>query len=428
MQQPKKVAVIGLGYVGFPLLMALTNDTNFEAVGFDISKRSVDLINKHESPVLDPLIIDEFKHSKDLTASTDPDILSDTDLFIICVPTPVNHEFEPDYGPVISASKTAAKYLKPGGVVVLESTVNPGTCEEVMMPAMAEITDLKPGKDFDIVHAPERISPGDPKWSLKNLPRNIGGTRKEASELVKKVYNGFIKADLRVVSSLKVAEASKIIENSFRDINIAFVNELAKSFDALEIDLIETIQAASSKFSFVAHWPGPGVGGHCIPVDPYYLIKRATKAGFNHRLLKEAREINNSMPDYAVHKLMLMLNKLKLPIKGTKIALLGMSYKPGVGDLRESPSLKLQSMLLELGADLTVFDPYLPDLSNAKSLEEVLSRCEVILLATHHPEFKSLTADTLAKSKIKAVMDTRNFLDAESITEKGISYSGIGRK
>ncbi len=423
-----KISIIGLGYVGFPLLIALANKTKHEVLGFDISQKTIEKINNNVCPIIDYQAEEEFKNSKKLTVTTDEEKLKGSEIFIICVPTPVNSDFDPDYTPLIGASKTVAKYLKNGNVVVVESTINPGTCEEVVAPAIEEIANLKLGEDYDIVHAPERINPGDKTWNVTNLPRNIGGSRVEAAQKVTDLYKEFITAEIRVVSNLKVAEASKIVENSFRDLNIAFVNELAKSFDAMGVDLIETIQAASSKFSFMAHYPGPGVGGHCIAVDPYYLIKRAAKAGFNHRLLKEARNINNSMPEYTVSKLTLLLNELQMPIKGTKIALLGLSYKPEVGDLRESPSLLIETKLKNLGAKLNVYEPFMLERSNVKNLDEALKDCSAIVLTTAHKEFtQTLTPEFLEKNGIKAVLDTRSCLDSDGIKEKGILYTAIGR-
>lgn len=427
MQESKKISVVGLGYVGLPVLLALTNNYKGEVVGFDVNEKHIGKIQNGECPLIDEVTEKEMKTSAPLTVSTDKEILNNSDVYIICVPTPVDENFNPVYDIVISAAKTVAEHLEKGNIVVLESTVNPGTCEEIMIPAMEEITNLKAGSDYDVVHAPERINPGDSKNTLDKLPRNIGGTRKEASEAIKEIYKSFINADIRVVSNLKVAEASKIIENSFRDLNIAFVNELAKSFDAMDVDLIETIHAASSKFSFMPHWPGPGVGGHCISVDPYYLIMRAGQSGFNHRLLKEVRNINNSMPQYSVNKMMLLLNQLEMSIKGTKIALLGLSFKPEVGDMRQSPALQVRDKLLDLGADLIIYDPHVPEESNVESLEEALDKAEVICITTNHKEIETITPEIATDHGIKAILDTRNCLEMESFKKSDILYTGIGR-
>ncbi len=227
---------------------------------------------------------------------------------------------------------------------------------------------------------------------------------------------------------LKTTEATKIIENTFRDINIAFVNELAKSFEVLGIDILAVIKGASNKpFAFMPHYPGCGVGGHCIPVDPYYLIDRAKKSGFDHKFLKLAREINNSMPGHTVDHLINALNKFGKPIKGTRITLLGLSYKPNVGDLRESPALKIKSLLEAYEAELVAYDPYVSSLNTANSLEEALQGTFAIVIATAHREFTKIGADTLKRFGVKIVIDGRNCLDKEAIVKSGIYYKGIGR-
>ena len=275
---------------------------------------------------------------------------------------------------------------------------------------------------------PERINPGDPKWNVYNITRNIGAIPTNKTKEVADFYRSILNGEIHEVSNIKVAEASKIIENSFRDVNIAFVNELAQSFDVLGIDLIETLKAASNKpFSFMVHFPSRGVGGHCIAVDPYYLIHRAEKSGFNHLFLKTAREVNNSMPKYLVSRLQEGLNEVKMPIKGTKIGLLGLSYKANVGDLRESPCLVIQKILKSYEADLLVFDPYIPQLSNVKSLDELLQKSTAIILGTMHDKFKGLEEKIFKHKNIKVIADGMNKLDKEKIITKRIIYKGIGR-
>ncbi|NLD25527.1 nucleotide sugar dehydrogenase, partial [Candidatus Dojkabacteria bacterium] len=241
-------------------------------------------------------------------------------------------------------------------------------------------------------------------------------------------YRSFLDAEINEVSTVKVAESTKIVENAFRDINIAYVNELAKSFDAMGIDLIETLQGASNKpFSFMAHWPSRGVGGHCIAVDPYYLIKRAQESGFDHRFLKMAREVNNSMPEYTVSRLQEGLNEIEKSVKGSKIALLGLSYKSNVADLRESPSLEILDILKEMGAKVISYDPYIPDMSDVKSLEEVLDNVDGIILGTYHDKFGDLTEEILKRKNIKVVVDGVNKLGKDEIGNKKVIYRGIGR-
>jgi len=230
------------------------------------------------------------------------------------------------------------------------------------------------------------------------------------------------------VSSIKIAEATKIVENTFRDINIAYVNELAKSFDVMGIDLIETLKAASNKpFSFMVHWPSRGVGGHCIAVDPYYLIKRAAQSGFDHKFLKMAREVNNSMPKYTVLRLQEALNEVKLPVNGTNISLLGLSYKEDIADLRESPCLEIMDILKNMGANLTVYDPYVKDMSTVETLDDALDKCSAIVVSTAHKVFGDLTQEICKRDNILVVIDGMNKLDKEKIIKSGKIYRGIGR-
>ncbi len=421
-----KVSVIGLGYVGLPLACAIALRTNNRVIGYDKSSQKIDLIKKRVSPIDDAQCEIDLK-TANLELDTNSDVIADSDIYIVCVPTPVLNDYTPDLTPVRNATKDIAKYLKKGQTVVIESTINPGVCEEIVVPILENATGMIAGTDFDVAHCPERINPGDPKWNVYNIPRNIGSTNPEKTKMLAEFYRSFISATINEMPNLKTTEATKIIENTFRDINIAFVNELSKSFDVLGIDLMAVIRGASNKpFAFMPHFPSCGVGGHCIPVDPYYLIERAKQSGFDHKFLKLAREINNSMPEYTIDLLADALNKFEKPIKNTKIGLLGLSYKANVGDIRESPSIKLESILLEKGADLLVYDPYFMDSSNVGSLDELLEKSYAILVATDHNEFKEIAADTLAKSGVRIVIDGKNCLDKGAIVSKGIYYKGIG--
>jgi nucleotide sugar dehydrogenase len=422
-----KISVIGLGYVGLPLACAIAKLTDNEVVGFDLNNDKVDRIISGECP------IDDVQCRQDLTqvkfpVSSESSILQHSNVYIICVPTPVLDDYTPDLEPVKGAASIVAAYLKKGEYVIIESTINPGVCDEVVIPILEEKTGMKAGVDFDVAHCPERINPGDPVWNVYNIPRNIGSTRVEATKLLADFYRSFISSEINEMPDLKTAEATKIIENTFRDINIAYVNELAKSFDVLGIDLIKVIKGASNKpFAFMPHYPSCGVGGHCIPVDPYYLIKRAQQSGFDHRFLKIARDINNSMPEYTVEQMSFALNQFEKPVKNTKIGLLGMSYKANVGDIRESPSIDIRDSLIKKGASLEIFDPYFPEYSTCTSLEEILEKSFAILIATDHREFKQIDSETLKKFDVKVVIDGKNCLDKEEIINAGIYYKGIGR-
>ena len=427
MRKLMKISVIGLGYVGLPLACAIAKLTDNKVVGFDLNIDKVNRINNGDCP------IDDVQCRQDMTqikfpVSSESSILQGSNVYIICVPTPVLDDYTPDLEPVKGAATIVAGYLKKGEYVIIESTINPGVCDEVVIPILEEKTGMKAGVDFDVAHCPERINPGDPVWNVYNIPRNIGATRAEATKLLADFYRSFITSEINEMPDLKTAEATKIIENTFRDINIAYVNELAKSFDVLGIDLIKVIKGASNKpFAFMPHYPGCGVGGHCIPVDPYYLIKRAQQSGFDHRFLKIAREINNSMPEYTVEQMSFALNQLEKPVKNTKIGLLGMSYKANVGDIRESPSIDIRDCLIKKGASLEIFDPYFPDYSTCSSLEEILEKSFAILIATDHREFKQINSAILKEHSIKVVIDGKNCLDKEEIINAGIYYKGIGR-
>jgi len=424
----EKVVVIGLGYVGLPLLCAIAKCKQYEVCGYDLNNKKIQAINNKKCPIDDDLCAKDLKEVQ-INTSSKESILKGAKYYIICVPTPIYEDYSPNYGPVISATKVIASYMQKGCNVIVESTINPGTCEEIVLPELENGSGLACGKDFVLAHCPERINPGDTKWNVYNINRNVGALPSSEVATLVNFYETFIDAEVNPVSSLKVAESTKIVENSFRDMNIAFVNELAKSFDKMEIDLHETINAASNKpFSFLAHWPGCGVGGHCIAVDPYYLIKRAEISGFNHRLLKEARSINNSMPHYTIQKLVAALNEIDMSVKNSRIALLGLSYKAKVGDLRESPALVILEELEKLQAIVNVFEPFIQERNTYSTLEETLENSEIILLATHHLEFREyLNSKNLKKYKIKVLVDGRNILDKIDIESVGINYVGIGR-
>jgi UDP-N-acetyl-D-glucosamine dehydrogenase len=425
LMKKEKIVVVGLGYVGFPLLCLIDSVRKYDVFGYDLSKKRAEAVSRREN-VLDEEFLNDFLANAEYQVSDDENVIEGADFVIICVPTPVLDDKTPDLSPIEGASRTVLKYLRKGMKIIVESTVNPGVCEEFVLPILEE-SGLKGGKDFELSHCPERINPGDDKWNVQNIPRNVGSLTIEGNKVVANFYRSFLEAEVNEVDSLSVAEATKVIENTFRDINIAYVNELAKSFDLMGIDLKAVIKAASNKpFAFMPHYPSCGVGGHCIPVDPYYLIQKAQSLGFNHTFLRKARAINNSMPEYTVELLVDRLNDIEKSVKGAKISLLGMAYKANVGDLRESPSLEIYDLLVSKGADIKRFDPYLPDFSDFTDLEEALGHADVLLLATNHREFDVLTTDQLKKHQIKIVIDGKNCLNKVDILDAGIIYKGIG--
>lgn len=409
-----KVCVIGLGYVGFPLA-ELCQKKGYTVTGIDLDKKKIELIKKGIDPV------EKKKKIKPFPAATDnPTYIKNSDYIIIAVPTPVDHMKMPDLRPVINATEYTVQHMgKNKPTIIVESTINPGVMEEVVKPIFDK-HNLKEGKDYYLAHCPERINPGDPKWNVENIPRVIGAFTKEGLDKAHKFYSSILTGKVTKMSNIRTAEACKVVENAFRDINIAFVNELAKSFDKMDIDVVEVIKGSSTKpFAFMPHYPGCGVGGHCIPVDPYYLIERAKTKGFDHKFLRLAREINNSMPEYTIEKMQDALNEQKLSINGTKIGILGLSYKPNVGDLRESPSLEIIKLLKKKGANIITYDPYIQ--SDCKTLKELQSKTKILLLATGHDEFRKLDM-----KKVKVLVDGRNMFSNEKLP-KNITYKGIGR-
>jgi len=421
----KTVCVIGLGYVGLPIAVRSV-EKGYDTVGLELSKEKVDMINKGKSPI-EEKYLEENMQKFPVKASTDEKIIKKADIVLICVPTPVDEFYNPDLSPVIGATEAIIRNLKKGSLVVLESTVNPGVSEEVLKP-MFEAAGYKVGTDVFIAHCPERINPGDPKWNVSNIPRVVGSFDKKGLDAAVEYYKNITTGEVRPMKSIREAEAVKILENSFRDINLAFVNEVAKSFTKLGIDVKDVIAGSATKpFGFMPFHPSCGVGGHCIPVDPYYLIERAKKAGFDHKFLRLSREINNSMPVYTVELLKEALNEVKLPLNGTAVGIMGVAYKANIDDVRESPALKIMELVKKGGAKMNVFDPHIPKSSNMKTLEEILKKSTALVIATDHAEFKLIDPKIFKKHGIKVIIDGRNCLDKNAIKKLGIVYKGIGR-
>lgn len=421
-----KVVIVGLGYVGLPLAL-LARQAGYNVSGVVRSKHKAELINKRISPFEDKKISRELKQFP-FFASVDFSITKDADVIIICVPTPVDNHHKPDLEAIVSVSKNIGKNLKIGSLIILESTVNPGTIRDLVIPLIEKESKSIAGRDFYIAHCPERINPGDCVWSVKNISRVVGGF--ENKSLVKTVefYKTILTAEVKPMRSIEEAEAVKIVENCFRDINIAFVNELAMSFSLLGIDVVNVIEGASTKpFSFLPHYPGCGVGGHCIPVDPYYMIEYASGKGFTHKFLSLARQINNGMPSYTVNLAVKELENQGKNLKNTTVTVLGISYKKNIDDFRESPSLKIIKMLNKKGINVKTYDPHILGKSTEKNLDEALKNTDAVIVATEHTEFLSLTPERLLKNSIHILIDGRNCLDKSLFIKAGIYYKGIGR-
>lgn len=422
----KTVSVIGLGYVGLPLAVR-TKERGYEVIGLDIDEKKIERLKKGDHLFKDTYLEKNFSLYPFTITSAAADIGA-ADVHIICVPTPVDALHHPDLGPVISASEAVAQHTKKNALVILESTVNPYVSEEVIRPIF-EKHGFEVGKDIFISHCPERINPGDPKWDVTNIPRVVGSFDSTGLEMSLQFYRSIVDAEIRPMKSIREAEAVKILENSYRNVNIAFVNEIARSFDQLGIDVKEVIEGAGTKpYAFMKHYPSRGVGGHCIPVDPHYLVERARAAGFNHRFLKLAIETNDNMPEYAVDRLQDALNDVRLPMKGTTIGVLGLAYKANVEDRRESPADFVIEHLKKHQCLVETFDPYVLEDSTCQSLEMLLEKAEALILVTDHREFKEkVTPSLLKENNIPVILDGMNCLDKEAFLEVGIVYKGIGR-
>jgi len=426
--EAKSVCIVGLGYVGLPLA-CLCAEKGYRVKGLDLNTEIVEKTNQGISHIKDRLLEEKLPKLKGkIDAVTGPKAISQVETIIVCVPTPAK-DTEPDLEPLKKAVKSISGFLREGQLLLIESTVYPGTIEEVVKPILEEGSGLKAGRDFFLGHCPERIDPGNENFTIERIPRVLACLSKEGTEKAKGFYNSIIDAEIVSLSSVKAAEAVKVVENTFRDINIAFVNELAQSFDKMAIDLAEVIKGASTKpFGYMPFYPGPGVGGHCIAQDPYYLIARAKTAGFEHRFLRLAREINKAMPAYVAGLVEHTIENLGIEPEKATVSVLGLAYKPDVDDLRESPSIKIVELLEKKGFKVNAFDPFVPEKSSQVSLEEALEGADCIVLGTHHSKFKQkLSPAFLKENGVKAVVDARNFLDKQGIEAKGIIYKGIGR-
>ncbi|MBD3209497.1 nucleotide sugar dehydrogenase [Candidatus Woesearchaeota archaeon] len=409
------VCVIGLGYVGYPLAV-LAKKKGHAVSGIDIDKGVVRAIERGDDPLTGKRSGVSFPIAMDGTAS-----IPAADVVLICVPTPVNKHKLPDLGPVKNATAMVAAHLKPKSrsLVVVESTINPGVMEDVVKP-LFDGQGLVIGKDYYLAHCPERINPGDPRWDVSNIPRVLGAFTKRGLGKAHTFYTGLVDAPITRMSNIRTAEACKVVENAFRDINIAYVNELAKSFEKLDIDVVEVIDGAKTKpFAFMPHYPSCGVGGHCIPVDPYYLIEKAKTEGFDHQFLKLAREINESMPKHTIDLLADALEEQKKSINGTTVGVLGLSYKPNVGDDRESPSYVITDELKKKGADVVTYDPYFD--TDCKDLKEFQERCDVVVLCTNHKAYEQLDLN-----EVMVLVDGKNMFYGKQIPAS-CTYRGIGR-
>jgi nucleotide sugar dehydrogenase len=394
------LAVIGLGYVGLPLAIEATN-SKLKVVGYDINESLVTNLNNSTSHVED-ISNNQVGNSleKDLIFTSDSEILGESEYIVISVPTPLT-DYQPDLSFVEAATKSIAENLQKGHVVILESTTYPGTTLEIVKPILEKSSKLIAGEDFLLGYSPERIDPGNEKWTFKNTPKIVSGINKKSLEKISEFYKLIID-EVVEVSGTREAEMVKLIENTYRQVNIAMVNELAILSNMLDIDIWEVVEAAKTKpFGFQSFRPGPGVGGHCIPIDPKYLSFKTRQIGQPVRFVELAQEINNSMPNYVVARISELMNKKEILLKNSKILILGVAYKKDIGDTRESPAIDIIESLLEKSVDLSFYDPHVDELdfnknsiSKEKNLEN-LSSYDLILIHTPHSEFHEINFESV---------------------------------
>ena len=413
MSEPTPVAIIGQGYVGLPLAVAAA-EAGYDVVGIDLADERVAALNRGESPVGD--VSDEQLRSVlaagRYRASSDWSRVRSAEVVVICVPTPY-HDDAPDLSYVERAASSLAPHLHEGAVVILESTTYPGTTEELLIPILEAGSGLKAGVELHVAFSPERIDPGNERFGLRNTPKIVGGITDTATDRAVDFYGAFVDVVHRV-SGPKAAEMAKLLENTFRHINIALVNELAVLADGLGVDIWEVIDAAATKpFGFMPFYPGPGVGGHCIPVDPMYLSWRVRQFGGAAKFIELARDVNNAMPVYVVSRVQDLLNDRSKPLRGAVVLVLGVAYKADISDMRESPALPLVEALLDKGAVVTYHDPHVPVLEvggtllrNVDLTDDVLRSCDIALLVTAHA---SVDHERVAATA-PLVFDTRNAL------------------
>ncbi len=411
------VGVIGLGYVGLPLIDAFTN-AGYRCLGFDIDPDKVNSLMRGQSYIkhINSTKISDWLEKDLFEATTDMQRLSEPDALLICVPTPLDEARDPDLKYVIGTCEHIAAALRPGQLVVLESTTYPTTTRDVMVPILEQgVSKLTAGHDFFVAYSPEREDPGNPDFSAAGIPKVVGGINAASLECASSLYETAV-AGVVPVSNCEVAEASKVLENIYRAVNIALVNELKVLFDSMNIDVWEVINAAKTKpFGFQAFYPGPGLSGHCIPIDPFYLSWLARKQGLNARFIELAGEVNRAMPEYVVTRTSEFLNEFSKPIRGSKICLAGVAYKKDVDDPRESPSFELLELLLERGAEMSYSDPHvptlpsmrhfdLPSMESQKLTPDYLQSLDAVLIATDHTDFDY---DAIVEHA-PLVIDTRN--------------------
>ena len=417
------IGVIGLGYVGLPLIVEFALK-GFQSIGFEVDTKKTAEINAGNSYIVDVTSenVQKCIDSGKLKATTDFSEVEKCDVLIICVPTPLRKTKDPDMSYILAAGGEIQKYMRRGQLIILESTTYPGTTDEVLQP-MFEEKGFKLDEDFLLAFSPERVDPGNPQFQTHNIPKVVGGVSKDSGEVASFLYSNIVN-DVHLVSSARVAEACKLWENTFRAINIGMANEMAKVCNALGIDSWEVVRAAATKpFGFMAFYPGPGIGGHCIPLDPHYLSWKARQHGFDSQFISLAEQINSGMPNYVIKLVSNALNNERKAVNGSKILILGVAYKKDIDDMRESPALSVIDLLRAKGADVTYHDPFVPEvhfdhaytigdgepLFNADLTDDLIKNSDCVIICTEHSNIDYGNITQLAS----LIVDTRNALGEE---------------
>ena len=409
--------VVGLGYVGLPLAVEKAK-AGFKTIGFDIQGTKVDMVNRGHNYIGDVVDSDlaELVKSGKLSATSDFSFIKEVDFIAICVPTPLDIHQEPDISYVKESAISVSKHLKSGTMVVLESTTYPGTTEELIKPILEEGSGLICGRDFYLGFSPERVDPGNLIYKTKNTPKVVGACSEDGAEVISAMYRAVLDGEVYTVSCPAVAEMEKMLENTYRNVNIGLVNEIGRLCNEMGISIWEVIDAAKTKpYGFQAFYPGPGLGGHCIPLDPYYLTWKAREYGFHTTLIENSMVINDGQPEYCVERAMHILNRHKRAINGAKILMLGVSYKNDIDDYRESPAIRVMKELKKVGADVEYYDPWVPEFKNmygqsAKSIEsltpEVVQGFDLVMVtaAHHNVDYE------MVQKNAKAIFDTKNVM------------------
>lgn len=404
--------VIGLGYVGLPLAVEIAK-SGYKTIGFDVQGKKVEMVNEARNYIddIDPSDLEHVVKSGRLRASTDYELIGSLDCVIMCVPTPLDEYFQPDITYIINSSEQISKYMHRDMLIILESTTYPGTTEDVVRPIL-EKSGLRCGEDFCLAFSPERIDPGNKLYKTRNTPKVVGGVTPECTEIAALLYSKVLESEVYTVSSPKVAEMEKIHENTFRNVNIALANELAIICDKMGIDVWEVIEAAKTKpYGFMPFYPGAGVGGHCIAVDPFYLTWKTREFGYHTKLIETAGEINNSMPEFVLDRTMKILNRFGKALNGSKVLVLGAAYKPDINDVRESPALKVIDLLVKYGAVLNYNDPYVQNFKykgkeyHSVALDtETLQEADIVIITTAHSDYDY----DFIQRNAKFIFDTKN--------------------